>query len=105
LPPEDRRLRKKADFDKLFKSGRKIDRPNLRLLYVSGTGKAAVVVARSAGCIAYRNTVRRRWREALRICEGNNAFDCVIVVKAEGAKDRGDAIKKSIREALASLPH
>ena len=104
LLPKERRIRKRADFDKIFKFGRVLKRPDVRVVWSPGTGRAAVVVAKSIGSIAYRNTIKRRWREALGEAELPNALDVIFVVRSEGAKERGEVLKQSLKAALSELP-
>jgi ribonuclease P protein component len=63
------------------------------------------VAAKSIGSIAYRNRVRRRWREALRLCEESipGGIDFVMLIKPAGAKIPGSQALDKIREALRQL--
>ena len=101
--PKERRLRKKADFDKVFKLGRVLKRPPLRIVWMVGEGRAGIVVARTVGSNAYRNIVRRRWREALGEIALPNGIDLVIVIREGGAKERGEELRESLREGLTHL--
>lgn len=105
MPPKAGRLTRSADFDRLFKTGATIDAPDFRIKWIAGTGKVAVVVAKTAGSIARRNTLKRRWKEALSKLPSKmiNELDLVIVVKPSGAKRRGEAIEQALTEALRRL--
>ncbi|MBA3725946.1 MAG: ribonuclease P protein component [Armatimonadetes bacterium] len=102
--PKDRRLRKKADFDRIFESERRINGRSVRIIWSPGEGRCGVVVSKAVGSLAFRNTVKRRWREALRGMDIPNALDLVIVVRTEGAKERGAEIAGALKQALAQLP-
>jgi ribonuclease P protein component len=101
LLPKERRLVKKSDFDRVFSHGRGIKRQGTRLIWAPGSGKAAVVVARSVGSTAYRNTIRRRWREALTPDCLPATLDCVLVIGSEAISIRGRAISERIAELLS----
>lgn len=93
----------KSDFDRVFSQGRGVKRQGTRLIWAPGSGKAAVVVAKAVGSAAYRNTIRRRWREALRPESLPAQWDIVLVVGSEAADVRGAAIKKRIASLLSEI--
>lgn len=105
LLPKTRRLRHKADFDKVFKTGRIIDRPRLRIIWARGHGRAAVVAAKAIGSLAHRNRVRRRWREAMRLLVDSipHEVDLVAVVKPDGAGIRGREVVNELQDALRQI--
>jgi len=100
--PKERRFTKK-DFDRVFSQGRGIKRAGTRLVWASGTGKAAVVVAKAVGSAAYRNTIRRRWREALKPQMLPEQLDIVFVVGSEATDVRGKAIGERIALLLNEM--
>lgn len=73
-------------------------------MWAPGKGRAGVVAAKSIGSVAYRNTVKRRWREALREIEFPQNLDVVFIVREEGAKERGEKVGTILAEALSQLP-
>lgn len=98
--PQERRFAKK-DFDRVFNTGRGLKRDGVRIMWAAGTGKAAVVVAKAVGSTARRNTIRRRWREALgaALSAGTlpSGTDVVFVIGTEATEARGEAIAERIR--------
>ncbi|MEO7454241.1 MAG: ribonuclease P protein component [Fimbriimonadales bacterium] len=102
--PKERRFAKQ-DFDRVFDTGRGLRRGGVRIMWAAGSGKAAVVVAKSVGSTAYRNTIKRRWREALGAAEKAEALppemDVVFVVGTEAVELRGSAIVEQIGVMLA----
>ena len=101
--PKERRLRSKSDFDRVFSQGRGVKRQGVRLIWAPGSGKAAVVVAKAVGSTAYRNSIRRRWREALLPECLQAQWDIVLVVGSEAADVRGVAIKERIVALLSEM--
>jgi ribonuclease P protein component len=104
LLPKNRRLKQRKDFDYLFREGRILQTPSLRVVYLPGSGRLAVVAAKGIGSLAHRNTVRRRWREALRMMTSDfEHWDAVFVVKASGALVRGEAIVEELQSVVSKL--
>ena len=99
--PKERRFTK-ADFDRVFNTGRGVKRDGVRIIWAPGSGKAAVVVAKAVGSTARRNTIKRRWREALGLELREGAmpgdYDLVFVVGTEAEHLRGQAVSERIRE-------
>jgi ribonuclease P protein component len=101
LIPREQRFTKK-DFDRVFNTGRGVKRDGVRLMWAPGSGKAAVVVAKAVGSTARRNTIKRRWREALGcLVKGEDfpvGFDLVFVVGTEAEHLKGQAVSERIRQ-------
>jgi len=104
--PKELRFAKK-DFDRVFNTGRGLKRDGVRIMWASGSGKAAVVVAKAVGSTARRNTIKRRWREALGAAIKTGLIPCgadiVFVVGTEALELRGAAISERIRALLAEV--
>lgn len=100
--PKDRRF-VKSDFDRVFSTGRSVRRNGVKLLYTPGSGKAAVVVARSVGCAAYRNQIKRRWREALDPKTLPSEMDTLLVIGSEAKGERGQAVICHIAALLSEV--
>lgn len=100
--PKARRFTRK-DFDRVFSQGRGVKRQGTRLIWATGSGKAAVVVAKAVGSTAYRNTIKRRWREALKPESVPEQLDIVFVVGSEATDARGKAIEERIAELLSEV--
>ena len=101
LLPKERRLLKKSDFDRVFSQGKAVKLPGTRLIWATGTGRAAVVVARAVGSNAYRNTIRRRWRDALSPQQLPADKDLVLIVGTEASSLRGKQVSDRIVQLIA----
>lgn len=108
LLPKGRRLVRRRDFEQVFSRGRIFDGPLVRIIWSRGKGRVAVVAAKAVGSLARRNTVRRRWREAVSglLDLIPDDLDLVVIVKEGGAVagwlERTAALKRalvSVREA------
>jgi ribonuclease P protein component len=104
--PKERRFTKQ-DFDRVFNTGRGVKRDGVRIMWATGSGKAAVVVAKAVGSTARRNTIKRRWREALGAAMKAEVLpggaDLVFVVGTEATAARGEAVSERIRTLLAEV--
>ena len=79
------RLRKHADFDKVYRSGRRLFASHMTVFYLmhnaaSGPARVGFTVTRAMGTAVERNRLRRRLREAARLNLGTagEAVDVVI---------------------------
>ena len=100
--PEPNRLKKKKDFDRLFKEGKSFKGI---FLYIKINGNAqresrfGFVVGKNVSKLASRrNTLKRRMREAVRarIPEVKKGIDCVIVAGPKGAGKESQDIRGQI---------
>ncbi|RMG24359.1 MAG: ribonuclease P protein component [Armatimonadetes bacterium] len=105
LLPEAYRLRSKSDFQRVFSEGKALELDAARIVYAPGSGRVAVVVARSLGSAARRNQIRRRWREAVRsrLDAIPRDLDVVLIVRTSAAHLRGKEIENALEEAFACL--
>ena len=79
------RLRKHADFEKVYRSGRRIFSAHLTVFFLRreeelGPARVGFTVARAMGTAAERNRIRRRLREAVRLNLGAVGDDVDVVV-------------------------
>lgn len=66
------RLKRKKDFTKIIKTGKRVYSGTLTVVYLSGnTVKMAVCVGKKYGKSVQRNRIKRLLREAFRICIAN----------------------------------
>lgn len=77
------RLRKHADFEKVYRSGRRIFSAHMTVFFLrrdSGPARVGFTVPRALGAAVERNRIRRRMREAARLSLGaaGGAMDVVI---------------------------
>ena len=99
------RLRSRADFDKVFRSGRTVAN---RLVVVrvvpNGLERSRVgfAVGRQLGGAVVRNRVRRRWREVVRLGPPvPPGWDIVLVARGAARDAEWVALAGAWRETLA----
>lgn len=84
--PRDLRLTRAAEIRELFRTGRRLSAPPLRLVYrPSGHGHARLAVQvsrRAAGTAVRRNRIRRRAREAFRRLLTGSGLEVDVMVLA-----------------------
>ena len=99
---QELRLRKKADFDTVFKRGRSFATPffTVRSMTTSlGHPRIGIVVSNKISKLAtVRNKIRRRIRESVRsaIAGGASSMDVVIITKPLSVNASFDDIKKTV---------
>ena len=79
------RLRKHADFENVYRSGRRIFSAHMTVFFLrrdsdSGPARVGFTVARAMGTSVERNRIRRRLREAVRLNLGAAGNDVDVVV-------------------------
>ena len=101
-----RRLKKKKDFSRLLKEGKRAHAPTLTVVYLPSDGtRMAVCVGKKHGKSVQRNRVKRLLREAFRIqAEHIAACDLLLIPKVSGeysfAAFKRDIGKILLREKL-----
>ncbi|HWP30939.1 MAG TPA: ribonuclease P protein component [Fimbriimonadales bacterium] len=102
---KSRTLKKRQEFERLFQQGKVFDTPYLRVLWLPGEGRFAVIPVRAIGSIARRNTIKRRWREALRtmLQEVPSNRDMLFLIKKSGENLRGEHLREALRAILNQL--
>lgn len=100
------RLRRRADFDRVFSGGRSVAAALVIVRFARrvppvGTARVGIAVGKRIGSAVVRNRLRRRWREVVRlgppIAVG---WDVVVVVRA-GCRSAGwDELRRAWVEAL-----
>ena len=93
------RIKKNADFQKLFNKGKKVFSPNITLLYFSAPKLSmGVAVSKKHGKAVLRNRIKRLLRAAFTetsgLLERNYA---VILIPKVGGEYTYEAFKKSLR--------
>ena len=93
------RIKKNADFQKLFNKGKKVFSPNITLLYFSAHKLSmGVAVSKKHGKAVVRNRIKRLLRaafaETLDLLEKNYA---VILVPKVGGEYTFEAFKRSLK--------
>ncbi len=103
LRPEDR-LRRKADFDRLYQAGERVPSRSFTLIVqpaTHGRMRLGLTVSRKVGNAVVRNGVRRRLREAFRrhCAEMGRSVDIVLHVKTPAAAARYADLEAELLEA------
>ncbi len=93
------RIKKNADFQKLFTKGKKVFSPNITLLYFSSSKLSmGVAVSKKHGKAVLRNRIKRLLRAAFSetsdLLEGSYS---VILVPKVGGEYTFEAFKKSLK--------
>jgi ribonuclease P protein component len=92
-------LRRRADFDRVFRQGRHHSSRLMALRSVANGGpltRLAVSASKRVGNAVVRNRVRRRLKEAFRCLPLNEGYDIVIVPRPEAAKASFGALKEEL---------
>jgi len=104
------RLRKHADFDKVYRNGRRLFSAHMTVLFLrwdSGPGPARVgfTVTRAMGTAVERNRIRRRLREAVRLNLGTvgKAVDVVIHPKKSAQAADFAELREEIAQAFEKI--
>ena len=99
LKPRDRRLSRRADFDRVFQHGRHNGGKLLSVRSVSNQQpltRFAFAIPKRVGKAVVRNRVRRRLREILRTMSLVEGFDVVISVRPEASTAPFAALKTEL---------
>ena len=107
--PRQERLRKHADFDRVYKTGRRHFGQHLSVFFLGrDDGQAPRVgftVSRAMGGAVQRNRIRRRLREAVRLHleEFRMAADVVINPKKSALKAEFTELERDMVSAFAAV--
>jgi len=100
----DLRLRRRKDFDNVFRRGRAFSN-NLLVLRSLASGlphnRYGFVTSKRVGNAVARNRVRRRLKEALRPLDVEPGWDVVVSAKAPAAKADFHELKRAVVDLLA----
>ena len=106
--PKAARLLKHADFDRVYKTGRKHFAAHMTVFYLAGGRQAARVgftVSRALGGAVERNRIRRRLREAVRLHwrELTAAADVVINPRRSAALAEFAELEREVSAAFRAI--
>lgn len=103
--PKGRRLLKHADFERVYKQGRRHFARHMTVFYLGreeGSPRVGFTVSKALGGAVHRNRMKRRLREAVRLAGLANDFAVDIVINPKktllkaGFVDLRDEILKAI---------
>ena len=103
------RLRKKAQFDRVFRRGARLDGRLFTLLVAANGGsedRLGLAVSRRVGGAVVRNRARRLLRESFRRLEasGRPSVDVVVLAKPELAGRTLAEVERELRVRLERIP-
>ena len=92
------RIKKNADFQKIFNKGKKVFSPNITLLYFPAQKLSmGVAVSKKHGKAVVRNRIKRLLRAAFsEVCDALDGQYAVIIVPKVSDKYTLEAFKKSL---------
>ena len=98
-------LRKKADFDRIFKKGRSVGDRYVVLFHLAnnlGYNRYAFLASKKVGGSVVRNRARRLMRESIRLMkeELEPGFDLLFIARATIAETKQQEVERSMRIAL-----
>ncbi|MFI5090548.1 MAG: ribonuclease P protein component [Terriglobales bacterium] len=102
------RLRKHADFDQVYRNGRRLFPAHMTVFFLrraSGPARVGFTVTRAMGTAVERNRIRRRLREAVRVNLGaiGNAVDVVIHPKKSAQAAGFAELREEISRAFGKI--
>jgi ribonuclease P protein component len=102
------RLRKHADFDKVYRTGRRLFSAHMTVFFLRrdrGPARVGFTVTRALGAAVERNRIRRRLREAVRLNLGmlGNAVDVVIHPKKSAQAADFAELREEIARAFERI--
>jgi len=102
------RLRKHADFDKVYRTGRRLFSAHMTVFFLRrdpGPARVGFTVTRAMGTAVERNRIRRRLREAVRLNLGTvgNAVDVVIHPKKSAQAADFVELREEIARAFGKI--
>lgn len=98
------RLRRRKDFDRVFRGGRAWSNNLLVLRSLASDlphNRIGFITSKRVGGAVVRNRVRRRLREALRLLPLGTSWDVVVSAKTAAAKADYHELKRAVIDLLA----
>ncbi len=91
-------IKKKEDFQKIYKEGKSYSDSNILLLVVKGSGRVAFAAGKKLGSAPVRNRAKRLMRECYRVNSDNasNEVDFIMIA-------RNGIIGKKLADVLKSF--
>ena len=109
--PKNKRLLKHADFDRVYREGKRQVSRNMSVFYllpqanVEGAVHVGITVGRALGGAVSRNRIKRRMREAVRrhLAELTSAVDVVINPRKSVADMELAELEKEVQQAFKKI--
>ena len=102
FPPE-KRLRKRAEFSKVYAHGRAWSHPLLRLRVLPnglGVSRFGFAIGKRVGKAVVRNRTKRRLRETVRQMDIRPGYDVVIIGQPAAATSSYQALRAGVMDLL-----
>lgn len=104
------RLLKHAEFERVYREGRRLTLPDLTLFWLrrdaaAGTPRVGFTVPRALGGAVVRNRIRRRTREAVRLQLAALALPVDVVINPRRSAQRTafSTLQRQVTEAFDSI--
>ena len=97
------RLRRRKDFDAVFRTGRAWHNELLVLRSIPNAlehNRYGFITSKRVGKAVVRNRVRRRLRESVRVLPANPGFDVVVSAKGKTAEADFKALNRAVVQLL-----
>jgi ribonuclease P protein component len=106
--PRVARLRDGGAIDRVFRQGRRVERPAFALVWIGAPGArtVAITAGRRLGGSVARNRARRRLREAYRRVNAHapgRGVQCCLVARAAALRQPFAALAQDLGAALAAV--
>ena len=95
----------KTRFESVFKNGKRVSTPNLKLTADRGQGRVGIATAKKIGCHARRNWVKRRIRESISSLESElrTDLDYILIATPNVVSMEFTAVRDEVRDAVARM--
>jgi ribonuclease P protein component len=106
--PPGARVRKTKEYENVYKTGRKISKPDLVILYCSNQtsrSRLGIIASRKVGKVNRRNLVKRRLREIYRLNrdELQKGYDLVFIARRSSPDADYARLESEVLEAFSEI--
>ena len=106
--PPGARVRKTKEYENVYKTGRKISKPNLVILYCpnqTSQSRLGIIASRKVGKVNRRNLIKRRLREIYRLNRGEllKGYDLVFIARRFSPDADYKQLEREVLEAFSEI--
>ena len=106
--PPGARVRKTKEYENVYKTGKKITKPDLVILYCSNQtsqSRLGIIASRKVGKVNRRNLIKRRLREIYRLNRGelNKGYDIVFIARRYASEADYKTLQTEVLEAFSEI--